>query len=132
VDEADASGGGLVQQPGDDARVQRVHHAVLVGVGGVHQDVHRALPASDRGQPQHGYASLRQPCEAAPQHVPYAFGDLGEGDQRAFAVQQPGAFAHVERVAAGALGDPCDGLLVGLAFGPYELRDGLVVQPRQR
>jgi hypothetical protein len=40
VDEADEAWAGLVEEPGDDARVQRVHHPVLVGVGGLDEDVH--------------------------------------------------------------------------------------------
>ena len=131
VNEPDAPGPGLVEQSGDDARVQRVQHAVLVGVGGLHEHAHRAFPPGHRRQPQDGHAALGEPCQPTPQHVPYALRDLGERDQRALAGQQPRALPHIERVAAGPLGDAGHSRVVGLALGAYELRDRGAFQPGQ-
>ena len=105
VREADPARRRLAEQPGDHAGLQRVEDARPRRCRRRATSTSTSASRPDhRGQSQHRHRRLGQPGEAAAQHVAYPLGHLGERDQRALARQQPGALPHVERVAAGALG----------------------------
>ena len=109
VHEADGAAGGLDQQPGRETGLQPVEHLRLVGFGRHGDEIDIRLEPDGGGDAQDGCGSCRQPCDPAPEHVAHALGNLGHRDQGPLAGQQPHALPHVERVAAGALGDRVGG-----------------------
>ena len=112
VHEPDASRPRLGQQPGDDASLEPGYDAILVGIGRVHEHLDLGFLTHRGGEAQDRHGGRGQPGQAPPEHIPDAFGHLGDGDQRTLASQQLRAFPQVERVAAGAVGQRLDDVLL--------------------